>query len=155
MILDIIIIALFTVLTIRGGAKGLIDETFSLTAVVASLILATSFNGQIEKLIVSASGRHAWDHAVSFALAFFLSLTLFAIIRNAAKTLLQKLNISCLDRLLGFVIGFVEAAFICGVLVYLLAVQPFFNPDSLLANSHLGLDFLYYVEQARSALEAA
>jgi membrane protein required for colicin V production len=69
---------------------------------------------------------------------------------NALNRLIERVHLESLDRALGLFLGVAEGIFVVFMLVLLLQLQPFFDPDELLEQSTIArfmLPLLPYAER--------
>jgi membrane protein required for colicin V production len=74
---------------------------------------------------------------IAFIAFFLLIYITVKIIEMTLKSIIEGIRLGGLDHLLGFLFGFVEGLIIVCLLLFLISIQPFFNPDSILENSFL------------------
>lgn len=103
---------------ITGFRKGMVQEVISLIAMVVAGVCVVLILGAIGSYLDREIGRVIQIVAVLFVVCFVYRLvhTLFTSLELISKLPIIK----GLDKLLGIVVGFAEAALIVGVLVYFL-----------------------------------
>ncbi|MDE7445494.1 MAG: CvpA family protein [Lachnospiraceae bacterium] len=103
---------------IAGFRKGMVQEVISLIAMVVAGVCVVLILGAIGSYLDREIGRVIQIVAVLFVvcLVYRLVHTLFTSLELISKLPIIK----GLDKLLGIVVGFAEAALIVGVLVYFL-----------------------------------
>ncbi len=103
---------------IAGFRKGMVQEVISLIAMAVAGVCVVLILGAIGSYLDREIGRVIQIVAVLFAvcLVYRLVHTLFTSLELISKLPIIK----GLDKLLGIVVGFVEAVLIVGVLVYFL-----------------------------------
>ncbi len=134
--IDLIIIILVVALCIRGYLKGFINELFSLGIVILGLIGAFLFYRPLSAVL---EGHMNTDLAL--IISFFIILVAIAIvliiIRNTVTLMVDRINLTDIDYLLGVIIGFVKGMLLCGFIFIFLKNHPVFNIDVIISKSRL------------------
>lgn len=136
---DFVMIAIVAVGAARGAYRGIIREVLSLTGFIVGIILANQYHNSFGNwLSNNLSGIFGGLRVITVAqaIAFVIVVLLAVAAANFAGELLHKfLGIGlpgCLDRLGGFVIGFVEViVFLDVALLALGGINPTMLADLL------------------------
>jgi membrane protein required for colicin V production len=136
-ILDIVIIVVGLVFCIRGFLKGFVHELFMLGILVLGLSGALLFF----RPLGSAMQETIRNQDLSLILAFFIifaAIALFLVIlRNALIGLIERINLSDMDYLLGILVGLLEGLLLCSVILLFLENHPVLKIDRIIASSRL------------------
>ena len=146
---DYVIIALMAFSCIAGLYRGLMRELVSLITWLAAIFLAWHFAYLLEPHLggaLSAEAVRPWAaRTIIFVVVLLLGITTGAIVTHFVRLSL----LSSLDRMLGFLFGFLRGAVALGVLVMLChAVR--LNDESWYRNSTL----MPYAEHTGNVLRA-
>jgi len=137
--IDVVFMVIIAISALRCAARGFISELLSMAALIFGVLAALFFFRQGGALI------RGWfmpdikvvPEIIAF-IAFFLLVYITAkIIEMTLKSIIEGIQLGGLDHLLGFLFGFVEGLVIVCLLLFLITIQPFFNSDSMLADSFL------------------
>lgn len=135
-VFDIICAILALILIVRCALRGFIDEIMSMASVVLGILAAILFckNG-------AAFIRANWiemkvlPEILAFAAIFLIVFLLVRLVEFLLKDIIYGINLHRLDRFLGMIFGLVEAFVIICIILFIIAVQPLFDPDPVLQNS--------------------
>jgi len=134
--IDLIIIILVVALCIRGYLKGFINELFSLGIVILGLIGAFLFYRPLGAVL-----KGYMNTDIALIVSFFIVLLAIAIalviIRNTVTLIVDRINLTDIDYLLGVVVGFVKGVLLCGLIFIFLDHHPVFNIDVIISKSRL------------------
>ena len=135
--IDLIIIILIIALCIRGYFKGFINELFSLGIVILGLIGAFLFYRTLSTVLKN----YIQNTDLALIASFFIILVVIAIvliiIRNTVTLIVDRINLTDIDYLLGVAVGFVKGVLLCGFIFIFLKHHQIFNIDVIIAKSRL------------------
>jgi len=121
--LDIAILVLIILLAIRGFSKGLIREVFSIGGVVLGFFLALKFVQNTTHFLGIENTTLA--KVVAFIIVFLAIVIITQIAGALLSRFLRLIFLGFVDRLLGMVLGVLEAMIIAGMIVSVLArIKP-------------------------------
>jgi membrane protein required for colicin V production len=115
--IDWVIIALITVSTLISLKRGFVREALSLVTWVGAFILARTFHPQMQTLLESTVETPLVRLIAAFAILFFGTLIVGAIINNMIGHLIRATGLSATDRVLGMGFGLLR-----GVVVVIVAI---------------------------------
>ena len=121
-VLDYIFIAILLIFTIRGFARGLINEVFGIGSVIFSLFAGIMLYQKMAE-VFSRSMSPLLSKILGFLAVFICAFILIKIIQLLLKTIFSGAVLGSLDKTLGLLLGFVEGAAL--VFVLLLAMVEF------------------------------
>jgi membrane protein required for colicin V production len=125
-IVDLAILIILTLLTIRGFFRGIILEITALFGLLISFLLASLYYKSLSfRLARFLSGHEVLLAFFSFALLFILSFFIIRLLARAARGVLRLAFLSWLDRILGGLLGLFKGVVIIMVLITILL---FFSP---------------------------
>ena len=115
--IDWVIIALITVSTLISLKRGFVREALSLVIWVGAFIIARTFHPQMQSLLESTVETPLVRLIAAFAILFFGTLIVGAIINNMIGHLVRATGLSATDRVLGMGFGLLR-----GVVVVIVAI---------------------------------
>ncbi|MBW4933317.1 CvpA family protein [Marinobacter sp. F4206] len=115
--IDWVIITLITVSTLISLKRGFVKEALSLVTWVGAFILARTFHPQMQTLLESTVETPLVRLIAAFAILFFGTLIVGAIINNMIGHLVRATGLSATDRVLGMGFGLLR-----GVVVVIVAI---------------------------------
>lgn len=115
--IDWVIIALIAVSTLISLKRGFVREALSLVTWVAAFIIARTFHPQMQSLLESTVETPLVRLIAAFAILFFGTLIVGAIINNMIGHLVRATGLSATDRVLGMGFGLLR-----GVVVVIVGI---------------------------------
>jgi len=115
--IDWVIIALITVSTLISLKRGFVKEALSLVTWVGAFIIARTFHPQMQSLLESTVETPLVRLVAAFAILFFGTLIIGAIINNMIGHLVRATGLSATDRVLGMGFGLLR-----GVVVVIVGI---------------------------------
>ncbi|MGO1232759.1 MAG: CvpA family protein [Marinobacter sp.] len=115
--IDWVIIALITVSTLISLKRGFVREALSLVTWIGAFIIARTFHPQMQGLLASTVETPLVRLIAAFAILFFGTLIVGAIINNMIGALVKATGLSPTDRVLGMGFGLLR-----GVVVVIVAI---------------------------------
>lgn len=136
-ILDIVIIVVGMVFCIRGFLKGFVHELFTLGIMVLGLSGALLFFRPLGAALQETFRNRDLSLILSFFIIFVAIALFLVIMRNALIGLIDRINLSDIDHLLGILVGLLEGLLLCGVILLFLENHPVLNIERIIASSRL------------------
>lgn len=115
--IDWVIIALIAVSTLISLRRGFVREALSLVTWVGAFIIARTFHPQMQSLLESTVETPLVRLIAAFAILFFGTLIVGAIINNMIGHLIRATGLSATDRVLGMGFGLLR-----GVVVVIVGI---------------------------------
>jgi membrane protein required for colicin V production len=149
---DIVCAVLAIILVVRCALRGFINEVMSMASVVLGILAAILFykNG-------AAFIRERWiemnvlPEVLAFAAIFIIVFLIIRFLEFVLKDIINAINLHRLDRLLGMIFGLLEAFVLICLILFVLAIQPLFDPTGLLQNSIVAQLLLPLVSSVQSS----
>lgn len=127
-LLDIGIIIIVSLTTIRGFFKGIIREVTAIFGVIASFFLASMYYKDLSSFLSRFTPDHKTMVAIlCFILIFVLSIFLFHFLAMITRGAIRLALLGWLDRVLGGVFGLIKGVIIT---FFLITGLMLFYPDS-------------------------
>ena len=135
--IDVIFIVLIVLFVIRCFLRGFIHEFFSIAAVVLGLIASLYFykNGGAfirEKFMPDIK---TIPEIAAFIVLFAVVFLVMKILEILLKDIIEGIKLGGADRFLGIIFGFVEGLVVVSLVLFIIRIQPLFDPGSLLSES--------------------
>ena len=139
-ILDIVFISLTGLLMIRCFFRGFVAEIFSMAAVIFGLLAAIILykNGGILLKERFWPELDIIPKIVAFAAVFLIVFVIIKIIQLIFADVVQKIKLAGADRFLGLILGLAEGISVICFVIFILYIQPLFDPAEILSDSFFG-----------------
>ncbi|MCL2191405.1 MAG: CvpA family protein [Treponema sp.] len=136
-VIDFVFAGVIVLFILRCAVRGFVSEIMSLAALAFGLLSAIFFFrtvGQFvrERFMPDVS---VFPEVIAFVALFLLVFVLARIVESILNGIIRGFNLDGLDRFLGVILGFAEGVVVVCLILFLMNIQPFFDPDILLGNS--------------------
>jgi len=121
-LLDLGIIVLLILVTLRGYFRGLFQELAVLVGLVGGLLVASHTYHVVGALLLPFVKNLAWARGLAFVLVLVVSYWGVRLIAYILNRILYHLHLDLLDRLLGAFFALVKGSLILGMALLLLGV---------------------------------
>lgn len=140
---DVVILVIILLFTIRGLFRGFILELSTLIGLVIGYLAAITYIGFLSALLQSLipSAPVSVLNIISFSLIFIGINILLKIAANLITKTLKFAMLGWLNRLLGGLFGFVKSILILSIAVFLISLIP--QSGEMFANSGLQESILF------------
>ncbi len=136
-IIDLIIIIAVLIFCIKGYLKGFINELFSLLIIILGLTVSFLFYKSLSSVVYTFIENKDLAFIVSFLSIFILVTILLIIIRNTLTNLIDSLNFTGVDYILGLFIGLIKGIILCSALLIFLKNNPVLKIDVAIKRSYI------------------
>lgn len=133
--LDIGLLAIIVLFTMRGLFKGFLSEIFALGALVAGVFAASRYYDVVEPHLQVYMSNPTGVKAASYLLTFLAAMILVSLVGKLVKTMLVVPVLGGADRIAGGAFGALEGVLIG--LILLLMIQSFMPKADFLKESVL------------------
>lgn len=134
-IIDWVFSGVILLFAIGGAIKGFIDNVFGKIAFIVGIILAWLFYKNIAGGLLKDVKNTYIANVLAFLLIFVVTFLVIKLVQMIVAKVFEWSILKSLDRTLGFIFGIVEGGAVVCLIVFLISVQPFFNPAPLLGGS--------------------
>jgi membrane protein required for colicin V production len=134
--LDIILGSLMLILIIRCALRGFIEEMMSMASLVLGVLAAVFFHKNGARFITQRfhiTGLPA--EILAFGALFLTVFIAVKLLEYVLRDIVLRVNLGGVDRFLGILFGIAEGMVLAALIVFLLRLQPLFDPSSLLRDS--------------------
>jgi membrane protein required for colicin V production len=121
-LLDLGIVAILLLITLRGYFRGLFQELGVLVGLVGGLLAAAHSYLTVAALLLPLVKSLYWAQGLAFALVLVLVYWGVRLLAFVLQRLLYHLSLDVLDRLLGALFAFLKGALVLGLAFMLLGV---------------------------------
>ena len=133
--LDMIFSVFILAIALLALINGFIKEIFGKLAVILGFISAFTFCRFFEPYVESVVHIPVVSIVLSFLLIFIVTFLLVKIIQMLAGAVFSGEIMKSLDRVLGFMFGVIEGLFLVGILLIIIASQPWFDVSAVIEKS--------------------
>jgi membrane protein required for colicin V production len=152
--LDIAFAALILLLSLRSFLRGFITELMSMASAALGLLAAFLFHKPgadfvAEKWFPDSPVLSDIIAVIALFIIVFAAVKILEIILN---DIISAVDLGGIDRFLGFVFGIAEGALLVTLLVWLISIQPLFDPEPLLETSVIARILRPWADSARESL---
>jgi len=136
-VIDIIFILLITIFIIRCYLKGFVSELLSMSAIVLGLLASLFFfkNGGEFLRVKLWPNLNIIPEVIAFIALFVIVFLLVKILELMLRGIIQGVHLSGADRFLGIFFGLTEGIVVITLVLFVLRIQPLFDPSSILSES--------------------
>jgi membrane protein required for colicin V production len=136
-VIDIIFILLLTIFIIRCYLKGFVSELLTMSAIVLGLLASLFFfkNGGEFLRVTFWPNLKLIPEIIAFIALFVIVFISVKILELMLKGIIQRIHLSGADRFLGIFFGLAEGVVVIALVVFILRIQPLFDPSSILSES--------------------
>jgi membrane protein required for colicin V production len=136
-VIDIVFLVLTCLLILRGGIRGFVREFLSWPTLALGVLGAVFFyrNGAlfIERRFLP--GMKVLPEILAFAGIFVIIFLAFKILEKILMDIVEGIHLGGVDRALGAVFGLLEGAALAAFVLFVLMIQPLFDPAAILGSS--------------------
>jgi membrane protein required for colicin V production len=137
-IIDIIFIVLIFILVIRCALRGFVMEVMSMASVVLGLLAALLFYKPGAAFVRTKilEDVEVLPELIAFVSLMIIVFIVIKILERIIQDIISRITLlGGIDHSLGLVLGLLEGLLLVSLILFVLSIQPLFNPDSLLENS--------------------
>jgi membrane protein required for colicin V production len=136
-VVDFIFIGLIGLFIIRCYLKGFISELLSMAAVVLGIIAALFFykNGADFLRLKYWPDLKTIPEILAFVALFVIVFLAVKLLEAMLKGIIEDVRLGGADRFLGIIFGLAEGLAVVSLILFLLRIQPLFDPDQILSDS--------------------
>ena len=138
-VVDIVFLIIIAIFALRCALRGIIGELMSMAALVLGILAAIFFFRKTAELIRGKfiPDVKALPEIVAFIAVFIIVFAVIKILETILRDIIERIKLEGPDRFLGFFLGIAEGLVIVCLLLFLITVQPFVEPNLLLEGSFL------------------
>lgn len=137
-IIDIIFIVLIFILALRCALRGFIREVMSMASVVLGLLTALLFYKPGAAFVRTKilEDVEVLPELIAFVSLMIIVFVVIKILERIIQDIVSRITLlGGIDHSLGLVLGFLEGLLLVSLILFVLSIQPLYNPEHLLENS--------------------
>jgi membrane protein required for colicin V production len=152
--LDIAFVILIFLLSLRCFFRGFITELMSMASLVLGLLAAFLFHKPASAFVMEKwlPGSVILADVVATAALFVIVFAAIKILERIIQDIISAVDLGGVDRFIGLFFGFAEGVLLVTLIVWLISVQPLFDPQPLLESSVIAQILLPLAGSARESL---
>jgi membrane protein required for colicin V production len=136
-IIDIAFVGLIGLFMIRCYLRGFVSELLSVAAIVlgllASLFLYKNGADLLRKYFLQ--DMQTLPEIVAFVVLFVIVFIIVKLLEKMLVDIIDQVSLTNADSYIGIIFGLAEGIVVVSLILFLLRVQPLFDPASLLSDS--------------------
>jgi membrane protein required for colicin V production len=135
--IDIVLLILLILLTARGFIRGFVTEFFALGAPVLG-ILASFFLYKNGAEFLRDKFFPDWvvlSEILAFVAIFLIVFLICKIVQKIINDVVDGMNLTTIDKVLGAVFGLAEGIVAVSLVLFVIVIQPLFDPAPVLQGS--------------------
>ena len=136
-VLDVIFVLLIVLFVIRCYLKGFVGEVFSMAAFVLGLLAALFFykNGGELLRVRFWPDMKMIPEIIAFIALFLIVFIVVKTLERLLSGIVYGIRLGGVDRFLGIIFGLAEGIVVISLVLFVLRIQPLFDPSELLSES--------------------
>jgi membrane protein required for colicin V production len=128
---DIVALIILAFFAVRAALKGFVMELVTLISLFGGILIAVVFAPLGARLLDVIFAVSAWNKVIAFLMIYLLVNLIFRLLGGALDSLIERVHLDNLDRALGFFLGLVEGTILILLGLFLINIQPWFDPTPL------------------------
>ena len=136
-VIDVVFLVLIGLMIIHGYVKGFIEEIFSWATLVLAIWIAVLFysaGGEFIRTKIMGNVRLV-PEILAFVAIFFIVVFFLRMIERILKDVIHGTKLGGVNKVIGALFGIVEGLALTTLILFVLTVQPLFDPSSLIGDS--------------------
>jgi membrane protein required for colicin V production len=153
-VLDIVFVILIFLLSVRCFFRGFITELMSMASLVLGLLAAFLFHKPASAFIAEKwlPDSTILADIIATAALFIIVFAAIKILERIIQDIISAVDLGGLDRLIGLLFGLVEGVLLVTMIVWVISIQPLFDPQPLLDSSVIARILLPLAGSARESI---
>jgi membrane protein required for colicin V production len=155
--LDIVFAILIFLFSIRCFFRGFITELMSVASLVLGLLAAFLFHKPASVFVMEKwlPKSAILADIIATAALFLIVFIAIKILEHVIQDIISAVDLGGIDRFIGLIFGFAEGVLLVTLIVWLISIQPLFDPQPLLESSVIAQILLPLAGSARESIENA
>jgi len=136
-VIDMVFIVLIFLMLIHGYLKGFIAELFSWASLVLSLFAAIvlyPFGAELIRRKIFENVRII-PEILSFIIIFLIVTLFIKMLEHVLKDVVAGAKLGGVNKFLGAIFGLAEGIAVTAIILFILTIQPFFDPMKIIGDS--------------------
>ena len=150
---DIVCVVLILIFIVRCAIHGFISELMSMASIVLGLLASLFFFRKggdfIRERFMPES--QVIPNVVAFILLFLIVFLIIKLLEHLLKGIVEGIKLGKADRFIGIIFGALEGLIVVSLVVFIISIQPLFDPQKVLNNSFFAEIILPLISGVRPA----
>jgi len=136
-VIDIVFILIILLFVLRCFLKGFISELLSMAAIVLGLLASLFFykNGAEFLRARYWPDMKVIPEIIAFVALFLIVFIIIKFLEMMLKEIIRGIKLGDADRFIGIIFGIAEGIVVVSLILFIIRIQPLFDPSSLLSDS--------------------
>ena len=136
-VIDFVFLGLVGLFMIRCFLKGFVSEILSMAAFVFGLLAALFLYKNGGEFLRERfwPDLNTIPEIAAFAALFLIVFIVVKLLEILLKGIISRISLSGADKFLGIIFGFAEGIVVVSLILFLLRIQPLFDPSLILSDS--------------------
>ena len=137
-VIDIIFLILIVLMLIHGYLKGFVEELFSWAALVLSLLAGVFLYAPGAEFIRKRAMEDVRiiPELLAFIAVFLIVIIAIKLLEKLFKGIILGAHLGGVNKILGAVFGLIEGFALTAIILFILSVQPLFDPSKVIGDSN-------------------
>jgi len=146
-IIDVVFVGLIGLFIIRCYLKGFVSEFLSLAGIVLGLLAALFLYKNGGEFIRNKflPDMDIVPEVLAFIIIFVLIFIIVKVLEKMLIDIIDTVSLTKADGYIGIIFGLAEGIAVISLLLFLLRLQPLFDPDPLLSDSFFARILLPFI----------
>ena len=146
-IIDVVFVGLIGLFMIRCYLKGFVSEFLSLAGIVLGLLAALFLYKNGGEFIRNKflPDMDIVPEVLAFIIIFVLIFIIVKVLEKMLIDIIDTVSLTKADGYIGIIFGLAEGIAVISLLLFLLRLQPLFDPDPLLSDSFFARILLPFI----------
>ncbi len=148
--IDIVFAIVIVILAFRAAIRGFVKELMGTAALFLGIVIAVLFSALVAGVIEEYIGPTIWSQVIAFLGLFLVVYLIVKLFESGLNRMIERIHADKLDHALGFFLGIAEGLIVVFLILLLVQIQPFFEPEALITGSlfaRLMVPFLPFVAE--------
>ena len=136
-VIDLIFLILIVLMLIHGYAKGFVEELFSWAALVLAMLAAIFLYSPGAAFIRTKTMENVRfiPEILAFIAVFLIAMLFLKMLERVLKDIIMGAHLGGVNKILGAVFGLVEGFALTAIILFVLSIQPLFDPSKVIGDS--------------------
>ncbi|MHC6204384.1 CvpA family protein [Breznakiellaceae bacterium SP9] len=138
-VIDIVLGVLILLIVILSTLKGFIKATLSIASYVAGVLAGFFFYQRGAAFIRTKifADQELLTEVLAFVILFAIAFIVVKLVQRLLHEIVSMLDLQAIDQVLGFAFGVVAGFALAAFVLFVIDIQPLFEPRSILSGSKL------------------
>ena len=136
-VIDLILLILIALMTIRGYVKGFVEELFSWASKVLAIGAAVMLYSAGAAFIRTKTMQNVRiiPEILAFVIIFIAILIFLKMLEHVLKDVVSGAKLKGINKILGLIFGLIEGFVLTALILFALTIQPLFDASKIISDS--------------------